>query len=144
MVENPVQTETQIPWWNNETITIKGQNAGINHLTVFFDDEQLNILDFLNNSLKAEYASLYETIMSKYEAKLTTGTIFDHNFPETTFTAQDLDPSHYQADTPDDKALIEALLKDYNNYLDLIKNLFKQYESIVERWYNGLSPDTIK
>jgi hypothetical protein len=139
MAENPAQTETQIPWWNNETITIKGQNAGINHLTVFFDNEQLNILGFLNNSLKAEYASLYETIMSKYEAKLTTGTIFDHNFPETTFTAQDLDPSHYQADTsPGDKALIEALLKDYNSYLDFIKNQFKQYETLVKQWYYNL------
>jgi hypothetical protein len=142
----PDQTETKIPWWNNESITIKGQNSGINHLTVFFDDEQLNIIDFLNNSLKAEYASLYEAIMSKYEAKLTTGSLFDHGFPETAFTAKDLTTSHYQPTTPppDDKALIEALLKDYNDYLDFVKNQFKQYETLVERWYNDLSPDTKK
>jgi hypothetical protein len=137
----PDKTVTPLTW-GNDTITIKGRNAGIKHLTVFFDDEQLNIIDFLNHSLMAEYASLYETIMSTYEAKLKSGSIFDHDFPETTFTAQDLDPSHYQANTPDDKALIEALLRDYNSYLELIKNQFKQYKTLVEQWYYNLSQNT--
>jgi hypothetical protein len=83
----PEQTETRLPW-GQDTITIKGHNTGIQHLIVHFDDEQLNILDFLNTSLKAEYATIYEEIMSRYEAKLKTGSIFDHNFPEIKFTCK--------------------------------------------------------
>jgi hypothetical protein len=140
----PDKTVTPLTW-GNDTITIKGRNAGIKHLTVFFDDEQLNIIDFLNHSLMAEYAALYETIMSTYEVKLKSGSIFDYDFPETTFTAQDLDPSHYQAVTPlDDKTIIEALLKDYNNYLDIIKNQFQRYEPLAEQWYNNLPPNIKK
>jgi hypothetical protein len=77
--------------------------------------------------------------MSTYEAKLKTGSIFDHGFPETLFTAQKLDPSQSAAPLPTtDKELIEALLKEYHTYLDYIKNHFKGYEASVEKWFNGL------
>ena len=132
------QTETRIPW-GDDTIIIKGRNSGAEALTVHFDNETLNIIDFLNTSLNAEYAALYESIMSRYEAKLKGGSLFDHGFPETAFTPQKLAPSQ---PTPisliDDKTLIDSLLKEYNTYLDHIKEQFREYESHVDQWFNGL------
>jgi hypothetical protein len=93
----PEQTGTRLPW-GQDTITIKGRNAGINSLTVFFDGDQLNIADFLNNSLMAEYAALYKIIMSNYETKLKSGNIFDHNFPETKIICKKIDKTHYKPD----------------------------------------------
>jgi hypothetical protein len=137
----PGQTETRLPW-GQDTITIKGRNAGIDSLTVFFDDEQLNIADFLNNSSIAEYAALYEAIMAKYEAKLKSGNIFDHNFPETKFPCKKIDTTRYKsAPSLSDKELIEALLREYRACLDDLKAHFKQYEAHVERWYNSLPTD---
>jgi hypothetical protein len=134
----PDQTEFKIPW-GNDTITIKGSNTGIEALTVHFDDEQLNILDFLNTNLKAEYAVQYEAIMSAYEAKLKNGSIFDHNFPKTKFTVQKIDPSKPAILLPaTDKKLIEALFKEYNACLDYIKEQFKKYETAVEKWLDNL------
>jgi hypothetical protein len=136
----PDQTEARLPW-GNDTITIKGRNAGIKHLTVFFDDEQLNIIDYLNHSLMAEYAALYETIMSTYEAKLKSGSIFDHDFPETAFTGKKIDPSKPKAPLPtNDKELIDTLLAEYNTCLEYIKTHFKEYETTVEKWFNTLPP----
>jgi hypothetical protein len=144
MAEPSNQTKTRLPW-GSDTITIQGTNTGINHLTVLYDGEKLPIIDFLNNSLTAEYAFLYEAIMSKYEAKLKNGNILDHNFPETAITCKKIDASQYQSDTPPaDKELIEALLRDYHTRLDYLKEHFKQYETHVDRWFDNLSPDTKK
>jgi hypothetical protein len=93
----------------------------------------------------AEYAFLYETIMSRYEAKLKSGNILDHNFPETATTCKKIDTSQYQSDTSlPDKELIEALLKEYHTCLDYLKEHFKQYEAHVERWFNELSEEDKK
>jgi hypothetical protein len=137
----PGQTETRLPW-GQDAITIKGRNTGIDSLTVFFDDERLNIVDFLNHSLKAEYAAMYEEIMSRYEARLKSGSIFDHDFPEAKFACKEIDATQLQNNpiySSNDKELIEALLKEYRTCLDPIKDHFKQYEAHVERWYNGLT-----
>jgi hypothetical protein len=137
----PEQTETRLPW-GQDTITIKGRNAGVQDITVFFDGETLNIVDFLNHSLKAEYAAIYEEIMSKYEAKLKSGDIFDHNFPEAKFTCKEIDTTYLEnnpAHLHNDKELIEILLKEYHICFDDLKAHFKQYEVHVERWYNSLS-----
>jgi len=132
------QTETRIPW-GDDTITITGRNSGADALTVHFDNETLNIIDFLNTSLNAEYAALYESIMSRYEAKLKNGSLFDHGFPETAFTPQKLTPSQPATITPiDDKTLIDSLFKEYNNYLDQIKEQFKEYETLVKKWASNL------
>jgi hypothetical protein len=134
----PGQTETRLPW-GQDTITIKGHNTGIDSLTVFFDDEELNIVDFLNHSLKAEYAAIYEEIMSRYEAKLKTGSIFDHNFPEAKISVEKIEPPNSQdPNSATDKELIETLLKEYYTYFDYTKAQFKEYETTVEKWYNGL------
>jgi hypothetical protein len=134
----PEQTETCLPW-GQETITIKGRNAGIDSLTVFFDGEKLNIVDFLKHSLKAECAAIYETIISKYEAKLKSGDIFDHNFPEAKIACKEIDTAKYKsAPSLKDKELTEALLKECHICLDDLKVRFKQYEAYVERWYNSL------
>jgi hypothetical protein len=137
----PEQTETRLPW-GQDTITIKGRNAGVQDITVFFDGETLNIVEFLNHSLKAEYAAIYEEIMSKYEAKLKSGDIFDHNFPEAKFTCKEIDTAGLEnnpAHPHGDKELIEALLQEYHAHFDDLKAHFKQYEAHVDRWYNGLS-----
>jgi hypothetical protein len=135
------QTETRLPWGSGG-ITIQGRNAGVKHLTVFFNDEKLGIVDFLNTSLMAEYAALYEAIMSKYEAKLKSGSIFDHAFPETQFACKKIEPSHNKsALAATDKELIETLLNEYNTHLDYIKDHFKEYETHVEWWYTSLSPE---
>jgi len=132
------QTETRIPW-GNDTIIIKGCNSGVEALTVHFDNETLNIIDFFNTSLNTEYAALYESIMSRYEAKLKGGSLFDHGFPETAFTPQKLTPSQPSPIAPlDDKTLIDSLLKEYNIYLECIKEQFREYESHVDQWFNGL------
>ena len=127
-------TETRIPWGTN-TITIKGRNAGIEALTVHFDDESFYIIDFLNTSLNAEYAALYEEIMSRYESKLKSGSLFDHSFPETPFTPQKITSSQPTPAPSTDKELIEALLKEYNTYLGYIREHFREYEAEVEGWY---------
>jgi hypothetical protein len=142
----PDQTKTRLPW-GQDAITIKGRNAGIDSLTVFFDDEQLNIVDFLNHSLKAEYAAIYETIMSKYEARLKSGDIFAHDFPEAKFACKEIDtsqPQYNPANPLNDNELMEALLKEYHTCLNDIKTRFKEYETHVERWYNSLPPETKK
>jgi hypothetical protein len=132
------QTETRLPL-GQDTITTKGRNAKVEALTVHFDGEHLNIIDFLNNNLNAEYAALYEIIMSKYEAKLKSGSLFDLGFPETAFTAQMIDPSRPTPVFPvTDKELIETLIKEYNIYLNGIKTYFQQYETTVEKWFNSL------
>jgi hypothetical protein len=134
----PEQTETRLPW-GQETITVKGRNGGVEALSVHFDGETLNIVDFLNHNLKAEYAATYETIMSAYEAKLKDGNIFDHNFPEVKFTCKEIDVAQYKSVLSiNDKELIEALLQEYHTCLDQIKDHFKQYETHVERWYTSL------
>jgi hypothetical protein len=138
----PGQTEIRLPW-GQDTVTIKGRDTGIDSLTVFFDGEQLNIADFLNHSLMAEYAALYEEIMSRYEAKLKTGSIFDHNFPEVKFACNKIDTTQYKpGPSLKDKKLIEALLKEYRISLDDLKAHFIQYESHVERWFISLPPET--
>jgi hypothetical protein len=135
----PNKTEVRL-LWGNDTITIKGRNAGIEHLTVYFDDERLNIVDFLNHSLKAEYAATSETIMAKYEAKLKSGSIFDHDFPEAQFACKKIDATEYKPVQPlNDKKLIEALLKEYHICFDDLKDHFKEYESHMEKWFNSLS-----
>ena len=132
------QTETRIPW-GDDTIIITGRKAGAEALTVHFDNETLNIIDFLNTSLNAEYAALYESIMSRYEAKLKGSSLFDHGFPETAFTPQKLTPSQPAIVTPiDDKTLIDCLIKEYNTYLERIKGYFVEYESHIDQWFNGL------
>jgi ASC-1-like (ASCH) protein len=132
------KTETHLPW-GNDTITIKGRNSGIPALTVHFDGETLNLVDFLNHSVKAEYAAIYETIMSKYEARLKSGDIFDHNFPEVKFACKEIDIAQYKSvPSLKDKELIEALLQEYHACLDDLKDHFNQYEAHVERWYSGL------
>jgi hypothetical protein len=134
----PDQTETRLPW-GQDTITITGRNAGAEALTAHFDGETLNIVDFLNTNLNAEYAALYEAIMSKYETKLKTGSLFDHAFPETVFPGQKIDPSQSKPSLPTtDKELIEALIAEYNTCLDYIKAHFKEYEKAVEEWFNEL------
>jgi hypothetical protein len=134
----PGQTETRLPW-GQDSITIKGRDTGIDNLIVFFDDEQLNITDFLNHSLMAEYAALYENIMAQYEAKLKSGNIFDHNFPEVKFACKKIDTTQYKpGPSLKDKELIEALLKEYRTCLDDLKGHFTQYEAHVERWFNSL------
>ncbi|GHU92656.1 hypothetical protein FACS189479_02280 [Spirochaetia bacterium] len=134
----PDQTETRLPW-GQDTITITGRNAGAAALTVHFDGETLNIVDFLNTHLHAEYAALYEALMSKYEAKLKSGTLFDHAFPETAFLGQKIDPSKPAAPLPTtDKELIEALIAEYNTRLAYIKAHFKEYETAIEKWFNEL------
>jgi hypothetical protein len=131
------QTETRLPW-GNDTITITGRNAGTEALTVHFDNETLNIIDFLNASLNAEYAALYESIMSRYEAKLKGGNLFDHGFPETAFFPQKLASSQTPTNPTDDKAVIDTLLRKYNIYLDRINEYFREYESHVDQWFNGM------
>jgi hypothetical protein len=136
----PEQTETRLPW-GQETITIQGRNAGIQALTVHFDGETLNIVDFLNHSLKAEYAAIYEDIMSRYEAKLKSGSIFDHNFPEAKIICKEIDTTQLQnkiVHSHSDKELIETLLKEYHICLDDLKTRFKQYEAHVEKWFDNL------
>jgi hypothetical protein len=142
----PDKTETRLPW-GDDTITVKGHNAGIQALTVHFDGETLNIVDFLNHSLKAEYAAIYEEIMSRYEAKLKSGDIFAHNFPEAQFACKEIDtsqPQYNPASPLNDNELIEALLKEYHLCLDDTKTSFKEYEAYVEHWYNSLSPENKK
>jgi hypothetical protein len=134
-------TETRLPW-GDDTITIKGRNNGVKHLTVFFDDEKLNIVDFLNHSLEAEYAAIYETIMSAYEAKLKSNDIFAHNFPETKIICKKINTPQPQDNPINDTELIETLLKEYHICLDDLKAHFKQYEAHVERWYINLPPET--
>jgi ASC-1-like (ASCH) protein len=134
----PGQTKTRLPW-GQDTITRKGRNSGLQDITVHFDGETLNIVDFLNHSLKADYAAIYEEIMSRYEAKLKSGGIFDHNFPEAKITCKEIDTAQYETTNPiKDNELIEALLKEYHVCLDDLKTRFKHYEAHVERWYSSL------
>ena len=140
----PDQTETRLPW-GQDTITITGRNAGAKALAVHFDGETMNIVDFLNTNLNAEYAALYETLMSKYEARLKTGSLFDHAFPETTFPGHQIDPSKPIAPLPTtDKELIETLIAEYNTRLAYIKAHFKEYETAVEKWFNELPAEDKK
>jgi hypothetical protein len=133
----PGQTETRLPW-GQDTITVKGGNSGVQALTVHFDGETLNIVDFLNHSLNAEYAARCEAVMSKYEPRLKTGSLFDHAFPETAFTPQKITPSRPEpAASTDDKTLIAALLKEYTACLDHLQAHFKEYEISVEQWSRG-------
>jgi hypothetical protein len=139
-------TETRLPW-GQDTITIKGRNAGLPALTVHFDGETLNIVEFLDHSLKADYAAIYEEIMSRYEARLKSGDIFAHNFPEAKFTCKKIDtpqPQNNSAHPIADKELIETLLKEYHACLDDLKTHFKHYEAHVERWYNDLPAEVKK
>jgi hypothetical protein len=136
----PSHTETRLPW-GQDTITLKGRNAGVQDITVHFDGETLNIVDFLNHSLKAEYAAIYEDIMSRYETKLKSGNIFNHNFPKAKIICKEIDTTQLEnksAHFSNDNELIEALLKEYHICLDDLKARFKQYEAHVERWYNTL------
>jgi hypothetical protein len=104
-------------------------------------------VDFLNHSLKAEYAAIYEEIMSRYEAKLKSGDIFAHNFPEAQFACKEIDitqPQYNPAHPLNDKELIEILLKEYHTCLDDIKARFKEHGTVVEEWFNNLPEDEKK
>ncbi|GHV71022.1 hypothetical protein AGMMS49928_21090 [Spirochaetia bacterium] len=77
--------------------------------------------------------------MTKYEAKLKTGSLFDHGFPETAFPGSHIDPSKPAAPLPTtDKELIEALIAEYNTHLAYIKTHFKEYEKAVGKWFDEL------
>jgi hypothetical protein len=83
--------------------------------------------------------------MSHYEAKLKSGSIFDHNFPEAKIICKEIDTTQYKsAPSLNDKELIETLLKEYHICLDDLKTRFKQYEAHVERWFIDLSPEEKK
>jgi hypothetical protein len=81
--------------------------------------------------------------MSRYEAKLKTGTLFDHGFPEATFTPPQITPSESSATPPDDKTIIDSLLIEYNTYLEQIKEQFREYEIGVKKWFESLSSTVI-
>jgi hypothetical protein len=82
---------------------------------------------------------MYEEIMSRYEAKLKTGSIFDHNFPEAASTIKKIDLSNLKHPLPAaDTDLLETLLAEYNVCLDYLKPLFKEYEATVEKWFDEL------
>jgi hypothetical protein len=79
--------------------------------------------------------------MSRYEAKLKSGDIFAHNFPEAKIICKEIDTTQLEnkpAHSSKDNELIEALLKEYHICLDDLKTRFKHYEAHVERWYNEL------
>jgi hypothetical protein len=77
--------------------------------------------------------------MSKYEAKLKSGSLFDNGFPEIAFAVQKIAPSLSVPALPTtDKNLIQTLLKEYHTYLEYIKDRFTEYEANVERWYISL------
>jgi ASC-1-like (ASCH) protein len=79
--------------------------------------------------------------MSAYEAKLKSGDIFAHNFPEAKIICEEIDTAQYKtANSITDNELIETLLKKYHTCLDDLKVHFKQYEAHVERWFNNLPP----
>jgi hypothetical protein len=78
--------------------------------------------------------------MSSYEAKLKTGSIFDHNFPEAKFTCKKIDTTQLQNNplhSNNDRELIETLLKEYHLCLDDLKDHFEEYETYVERWFKS-------
>jgi hypothetical protein len=73
----------------------------------------------------AEYTSIYETILSKYEAKLKNADLLDYNFPDPKFTVQTIDPLDLNPAPSDDQELIDTLLKEYHTCLDYLKDHFK-------------------
>jgi hypothetical protein len=142
----PEQTETRLPG-AKDTIILKGRDARVQDITGFFDSETPNIVEFLNHSVKAGYTTIYEEIMSKYEAKLKRGNIFDHNFPEAKFACKEIDVARLENNSThlhNDKEIIDILLKEYHACLDDLKDHFKQYEGHVERWYNTLPAEAKK
>jgi hypothetical protein len=85
--------------------------------------------------------------MSRYEARLKTGSIFDHDFPEVKFACKKIDTAPLQNNplySGNDKKLIDALLKEYHACLADLKAHFTQYEPHVERWFNGLPQKTTR
>jgi ASC-1-like (ASCH) protein len=83
--------------------------------------------------------------MSKYEARLKSGDIFDYNFPEAKIICEEIDTAQYKtANSITDNELIETLLRKYHTCLDDLKSRFKHYEAHVEQWFNNLLPETKK
>jgi hypothetical protein len=85
--------------------------------------------------------------MSKYEASLKSGDIFDHDFPEAKITCREIDPAQLEnnpAYLHNDKEIIETLLKEYHTCLDDLKAHFKQYEGHVEQWFSSLPVENKK
>jgi hypothetical protein len=83
--------------------------------------------------------------MSRYEAKLKTGNIFDHNFPDAASTIKKIDLSNLKHPLPAaDTDLLETLLAEYNVCLDYLKPIFKEYEATVEKWFTSLSIENKK
>jgi hypothetical protein len=79
--------------------------------------------------------------ISKYEAKLKSGDIFAHSFPEAKIACKEITtppPQDNPAHPLNDAELTETLLKEYHACLDDLKAHFKHYEAHVERWYNSL------
>jgi hypothetical protein len=136
----PEKTSITLPWNDDETITITGDNTGADHLIVHYDDgDESPIVQFLSNSLTVQYALFYEAIMKKYEARLKDHCLFAHNFPEKVFTGNKLNLAPVNVETPiGDKALIDSLIAEYNNYLAYLKDTFARYETQVEAWFNAL------
>jgi hypothetical protein len=78
--------------------------------------------------------------MPCYEAKLKTGSIFDHNFPEAKISVQKIEPSNSQSPHPTvDKELIETLFVKYKTCLTYLKTSFKEYKTVVGKWFDAFS-----
>jgi hypothetical protein len=134
----------EIPWW--ETILlIKGRNAGVNHIIAEFMGDTLNIIDFLNRSLFCEYSNAYDDVLTKYENKLGIGNIFEHPYPEIEKKYRPLIKIMYEFDIyPDDKTLVEVLLKEYQKQIETMGCNISHWEKEMETWYKGIKTDSDK
>ncbi|MDR1929985.1 MAG: hypothetical protein LBQ44_05065 [Treponema sp.] len=124
--------------WRGATLYIKGRNSGIYAITAVYRGKTCDIVDFLNNSLRAEYFNAYNLLLIKYGCRIPSENIFDEKlpdlFPDPSSICVIKNPSAYEL-YPTDAAVVEVLLDVYNENLEGAKRRIRDYDAELEAWY---------
>jgi hypothetical protein len=118
------------------TFILKSGNTGVNDIIVEANGRPLNIVDFLNQSLKAAYAKAYNDILAKYKNETRAGSLPEYDCPKLTYTPTSINKALYESETyPNDEALLKTLIAEYGAAVKDMTNHVAQWAALMERWY---------
>jgi hypothetical protein len=122
------------------TVIFKGSNAGVNNIIVEINGHLLNIIDFLNQSLKAAYTDACDDILAKYKNKMQTADLSEYDYPKLTYTPALIDKAFYEIEAyPGDEAVLKALIAEYSAAVKDMTNHMARWTTLMEEWYSRQS-----
>ncbi|MDR1902663.1 MAG: hypothetical protein LBQ88_10320 [Treponema sp.] len=137
MEEEKRETIKTLPWYD-DTLTIKTNHTGIDGLTAEFNGNGTRLITFLNQFLAFEHENHIETILAKYEKKLSTVDITSLGAPVITENYLSIDRHAYAApDFPAEEDMVTAILSEYLDHITKYEESFAKWDEIFNQWYQN-------